>query len=905
MPIDASAVSWDPPAEAPDPGKVTWDQPDPGKAAFTHDPTAGMTHQTQPTTQPLVEMLYPEVDFDTGLPFLDQTHLAQADNFKEKQAYLEKVYGKKNVEVDSDPYGQPMLVVKKDGKKIAADGGKGFGSFAADIVGSGPEWLGIGAGALEGAGAGAALGPIGAGVGALYGGAIGGMAGKTAIEGEKALEGTYRKTPGEYAEALRGAGASGWEGELGGQVTSKMISRVLRGPLPEIFTQTTPETRALTDRLLEGGARPPAQSTMPGAKKIQFAEAIARKTVSGVTSQDAANAAYVEGRMRDILRDAGVPEAHIGPTLRELATDEAKIPTEQVGEHVKTRVQAHQEMLQGNVDGQLKELNTQLDQQLTHLDTITKRFAPGDLGVDVGQGIRQARRDFGTSMSKIYDKIDALVGGRKLVPVELIRREAARIAKLLPQSSQAPVTREMAGLPGSKPLNPDDVALWESLGVKPPEAENGKITFADAQRLRTMLREKSDEASLTRGVTQGEMGALANAVDYAIQSAAADPEAAGAVRLLNAADKAYGQGIKRFNDATVKRLVKNLEAGLPPDPEEIARQIVQPGQEARVKEIRKLVGDAVWKRVAGQDYQRIIRASTDETGQIDGARMLAEVRSRRQLMSVVYGDNVARQIEEVARAAATRDEALPVEALAPGRFTQTLQNLERAKDSQEQFLRENYLGLLGNPRRNPEQVYRWLVRPDNAPALRQAVELFGEDSPQLEGLRQAALKELLATAKMNVADGRPAEALTTALAKYTPEQQRLLFPRGMDSDLHLLGKEIQALMRNLSDESKASMAAGAILSLPLGASIPPRVGLAAYQILLSQPKVIRYLALGLRQPPGRARQAARAMIENLVRFGAIAPSLDSNEGAPNVDQGDTTVTGNPVSAQSAGGGLGR
>jgi hypothetical protein len=114
----------------------------------------------------------------------------------------------------------------------------------------------------------------------------------------------------------------------------------------------------------------------------------------------------------------------------------------------------------------------------------------------------------------------------------------------------------------------------------------------------------------------------------------------------------------------------------------------------------------------------------------------------------------------------------------------------------------------------------------------------------------------------------------------------------MDSDLHLLGKEIQFLMRNLSDESKASMAAGAILSLPLGTSILPRVGLGLYQVLLSQPTTIRYLALGLRQPPGPARQAARGMLENLVRFGAISPTLHSNAGAPSNDQeGDTALTG--------------
>lgn len=886
MPIDPTQVQWDSSPAPPDPGQVKWDatpQPvQPGSAS-----AAAMTHNP-PSHQSLGAMLYPEIDFDEGLPFLDRTHLAQADNFQEKEAYLQKVYGKGNVEVDSDPYGQKMLVVKKDGKKIAAEGGGGFGQFTADIIGSGPEWASMGAGAVEGAEIGSVGGPLGAGAGGLIGAGIGGMFGKTAIEGEKAREGIYRKTPAQYAGAVGEAGISGMEGEALGGLTTKTISKILRGPLPELITQTDPENRTLTDRTLAGGARPPAASTMPGAKKLAWTEALARKTVSGVRSQDSANSQYVADRMRDILRESGVPEPQIEPTLKELESGEAKVPTEEIGEHVKKRVQAHQEMLEGNIQAQLKDVNAQIDQQLTHLDTLTRRYQTGDLGVDVGQGIRQARRDFGTAMSKGYAKVDAMVGDRPIVPVQLIRQEAARIARRLPQSSQAGVTREMANL-GGEATGQDDQALFHELGVDLPAGKD-QISLGDAQRIRTMLREKSDEASLTRGVTQGEMSRLANAVDYSIQAAANDPTVgAPAVRLLNSLDKTYAQGIKRFQDATVKRLVKNLEAGLPPDPEEIARQIVQPGQEARVKEIRKLVGDSVWKRVAGADYARMMRASTTEGGGIDGARLLSEVRQRRQLMAVVYGDNLSKQIEELARTVAVRDEHLPPEALAPGRLHATLTNLRSAQEAQNRFLRENYLGLLGNPRRNPEQVYRWLVKPDNASALRQAVEMFGEDSPQITGMRQAALKELLASAKMEFADGREAGALSAALAKYTPEQQKLLFPKGMDSDLNLLGKEIEFVMRTHTDESKASFAAGAVLAMPFFTRVPIQVGIGLYQVLLSQPSVIRYLALGLRQPAGPARIAARHMVESLVRFGTLAPNL--NQGEPSDGQGDTTLAG--------------
>jgi hypothetical protein len=379
------------------------------------------------------------------------------------------------------------------------------------------------------------------------------------------------------------------------------------------------------------------------------------------------------------------------------------------------------------------------------------------------------------------------------------------------------------------------------------------------------------------------MSRLSDTVGYAIQAAGRDPAVAPAVKMLNAADKAYASGIKRFNDATVRRLVKNLESGLPPDPEEIARQIVQPGQEARVKEIRNMVGENVWKRVAGADYSRMMRAATDEQGQVDPMRLLAEIKQRRQLMSTVYGDNLSGKIEELARSLAVRDGKLPAEALAPGRIQQTLSALNQAQTEQNRFMKESYLALLGNPRRNPEQVYRWLVKPDNATALDEAVTTFGKDSPQIQGVRQAALKELLSTAKMNVADGKEAGALAGALSKYTAQQQALLFPNGMADDLNLLGKEVKFILRGDSDESKASFAAGAVLGMPLVARVPVQVGIGAMQILLSQPKVIRYLALGLRSPPGPARQAARGMLENLLRYGAISPN-DSTPRTPDDEQ---------------------
>jgi hypothetical protein len=796
-----------------------------------------------------------KVDWKSGLTLVDQVALDQADNLREKQKYLNSVYGAKNVKVSSDG----KLIVMKDGKEIAAEGGPAAKGLAAQLAAQSPELAGMALGAARGAQLGEAAGPWGVGIGAVGGAIVGALAGKSVTEAEKAARGRLDKTPAEtvkaYAETAKGA----VEGEAGGAIVGKVVSAAARGPLPNLITGAK-ENTAMTQRLLAGGARPQAEATMPSAKHIQFVEAIASKAVGPQKAQAAANAAYIEKRVGSILEDSGLPKDQAKATVAELARGDSKIPTAEVGEHIKSAVTAHRDMIQGQVQKTLADTNKLLDAQVAHISKATSRLATEGLAEDVAGGIKQARRDFGTSMSKVYDKVDSLVGDQPLVPTLVINKQAADIVKRAPQSVQAALTKELK-----------DIGV--DVDPKSPKA----ISFGDAQRIRTILRERSDETALTRGATQGEFAALANAVDHSIQAAAKNPAAAKAVNMLNQADALYAKGIKRFNDATVKRLVKDMQAGLPPNPEEVAAKIVQPGQEARVKEIRNLVGPEAWKKVAGADYTNLMTGATDETGAVNGMKLLRAVTERKGLMTEIYGARTANDITELAKQMAVRDGGLPISSLAPGQIKTTLAAMQSEQKTLDDFMKKNALSVLTNPKANPERAYAWLVQPNNGAALSNAVKLLGDDSPQVAQIRQTALKQVLTNAKMSVAAGQAPDALTTALAKYTPQQQKLLFPNGMADDLNLLGKEIQSLTHKLSDESKASMAAGAILSTPFFTRVPLQIGLGFYQTVLSQPKVIRYLSIGLRSPSGSVRNATRATLKTLIRSGTLDAAQDNDQ----------------------------
>ena len=797
-------------------------------------------------------------DWKEGLTFYDNVALDNADNLREKQKYLNVVYGEKNVKIATDG----SIAVMKDGKWVSATGPSKPKSALAEITAATPITTGMAIGAKAGLEAGASTrNPWGMALYSIGGAVLGAVTAKSAQEAQKAISGTLDKTPAETVRAYGDTALGAAGGELAATGIGKAISRIARGPLPKFATQVTPETNAMTDRVIAAGARPPAQSTLPGLKHVQWMETFAAKIGGANKAADTANAAYIQRRISGILENSGVAKSDVAPTIRELANPDSKIPTAEVGEQIKKSVTAHKDMIQGQVDQGLSDAQKLLDAQTSRLAKMTRAHATEGLATDVATGIKESRKDFGTSMSKVYQKVDSMVGDKALVPTAIINKEAQSILKRAPQSVQAQLTKELA-----------------DIGIDLGQTKKA-ISFADAQRIRTILRERSDEGSLTRGATEGEFARLANAVDHAIQAAAKYPEAAPAVKMLNKADELYHAGIRKFDDATVKRLVTDMRAGIEPNPETVAAKILKPDNVARVKEIRRLVGKDAWQKVAGADYTNLITHATDETGAVNGMKLLRGVTERKALMTEIYGAKTANEITELAKSMASRDGGLPVEALAPGQIRTTLANVRAEEAKLNEFMKTNALSSLTNPKINPERAYKWLTQPNNGTALKGAIKLLGEGSPQIAALRQTALKEVLTNAKVEVASGTPSDALTKALNKYPTEQQKLLFPNGMAEDLHLLGREIKFTMAKLQDESMAGFGAGAVLSpaTPFFVRIPIQFGMGIYTAIASNPTTIRYLAMGLRSPSGAVRNATRETIKQLVRTGALSPTMGGEE----------------------------
>lgn len=813
------------------------------------------------------------VDFETGLTFTDRMALAQADNPAEQETYLRSVYGN-SVGKEKDG----TLTVNVKGKKIAASGGGFVSGLAADVLGNSPTLAGATYGAIEGATIGTVGGPWGIGIGALGGAALGAMTGKSIIEGEKVLGGRYRKDLKQYGDVMLDTGKGGIEGEAGGQVVAKVGGKIVKGMLPKWLTQMNQEDVQMTDRMLEGGARPNAQGTMPGMKRIQFMETLARKVVGGVKGQDEANAGYIRKRMGKMLYDAGHSPAEVEATLSAMSDNSALIPTAQVGEDVRKAVQAHQGMLEKNVEERVTQVDQEVTKRVSRLDKILGSMDPEGLAVDGSRAIQSARRDFGTAMSKVFEKVDSMVGDRKLVPIKLFASEASKISRRLFQSQTNSMVREGAAL-GKEPksaFKPEDMELFKSLGIKPPEVDpHGMISFGDAQRMRSLLLEKAG-TSPVKGIQQGELSHLASMLDYGIDAAAQNPVAKPAVSMLRKVNGLYKKGMRKFEDSTVKYLHGLADHGIPPDPEAIAAKILKSGNTERIATIKQLIGPENWKKVVGADYKNLMSDSLDEFGNVDGPRLLRELNARGPSLDTVYG-KFAKELKELAHVMAARDGRLPVDELSPSNAKLTLENLKKEQKALDDYMKKNAVSDLANEKGNPERIHEWLAHPDHSTELAKTIKLLGNGHPALEGVRKAALKEVLTQTKMAVAEtGRPSDALSKAINKFSPQQQEQLFPGGLADDIKLLGKETERLMTDLNDSAKSSFAAGAVLALPLPLRVGPQVGIAAYQIILSQPKVIRYLALGLRSKHTFVRDKTKTIIRTMIRYGYL-PSGQAEE----------------------------
>lgn len=823
----------------------------------------------------------PDVDYASGLSFGDRVAMAKLDNDAERKMFLERKYGEGKVSTDK----RGRLVVSKDDKKVAV----GKPGAIPTLIGEATP-LGFGTAASAAA---APSGPFGQAI--AFG--LGAGAGKALDQIIKSAYDLQSLTPSEQAKSIVHETEAGMVGEGVGRGLGKIIDRGTRGPVPRVLGGQTTESQRLTDLTTSGGAVPPTHSALPDAKRIQWHQMFARRVSGPSTAQEQANQKFIDGELKKILKESGVPADKIDEAFDAVVNPKAALSTREMGEDLQGTVKAHAATLQSLADTENKKVLEAVDTQFDHLNNIITRFKPGDLGVDVAEGIAGARKQFSTAMGKAYSRVDQLVGGEALVPTAKVKQQAEAVLASLPkrqETGDATTVSRMTKTPTGYRL--DDVAEPGKVTEGSPVLADAKvlkalddlknlpdkISFGEAQKIRSSLGELGELKDLVPGVSKRQFMDLRNSVNVALKLSGSDPRAAQAKRLLDQADGLYSKGIKKFEDTIVNKLVRDAEAGMAPDASVIADTITKGGYTQRAETIKGLVGEKVWKQVASADWQDMIgdvtRTLPQHGDMVDGKVLRKILRDRGQMIDTVYGPKVAAEMRTYADRLAAKDGKIPADALEPGNFRQMVESRDKAEAGVNEFMKENYLSALADPKNMPDVALDWIVRPGQESRLMQAFKFFGEDSPQVNSMRQAALRDLLSrattTTETGVSRRVSPEGIEKALQKLTPKQQDMLFPNGMADDIRLLAQETKFLYPELEKDMSAGLAAGTAKALPLIVYAPVAAYAGAWSWMLGKPDVIRFLALGLRGE-SRARDAAIDTVKAISRMSALGTVGDT------------------------------
>lgn len=816
-----------------------------------------------------------------GLSFADKAALAAHDSVSEREMYLQKVYGKGAVRRQWGEAGQAKLILTKEGKDIEIPSDFGF---LAEMAGHSPELAGMTVGAGEGGALGAPLGPLGVAGGALIGAGVGALEGYAAKQVAKEAAGTYQKTPGEAVKQAGKAAAEGVIGEAGGRVLGAATRKVLSGRLPSFFTGATAESRAATERAWAGGAKPPYASMAPDARKLARIEVDAEKITGKYATQDKVNQAYVLAEIRKTLQDQGLPPPQIDALMKQLQDPTFQFSGREAGETLQQAVRAQAETLEHHIKQAGETGDVLIDARLSNIDAIIEKHPAGMLADDVSALVRNAKQQFSRTASDIYERVHDMLGGAAVVPTDVIREAAKQITGQLPKSILSALTREMSRL-AKRNVTPEDAVLLKEFGIEIP---TDKISLKDAQRIRTVLRERGDAEALLRNTTRGDHLFIANAVDAAIQAAAEDPAATAAIAALNAADEFYKNGIRKFSDTAIKQLVKSTRAGMPPDAEKIVAIIAGAGQSARVGGIRKLVGEDVWKRVQAVHLNSLVKntSSLGETSKrvVDGMKLLRYLKgSSESVINAIHGPERVADLTEIALSLGARKGTLDTSMLAQGDIRGALQVLRTSEQRLDDYLKGNLLAELANPTKTGEDVFRWAVEPGKETRIMEVARQFGFDSPQMAELRQAALEELARNASMKAINEKGNQALISALNEFTQRQQEMLFPGGLAEDIRKLGDVIKFIYPFKSgvarDVGMAGMHAGAVLEKPLRQRLYQQATAALTRYIALHPTVARWIVTG-RDPKTPWIHKAAQTVEGLVRAEIARQTPDQPEPVP-------------------------
>ncbi|TAK97752.1 MAG: hypothetical protein EPO08_20835 [Rhodospirillaceae bacterium] len=808
----------------------------------------------------------PDVDYETGLPFKAEVMVSRADTPAEKETALRNLYP--DASIGRDKRGN--VYVELNGKKIAANTGGSFFTHKLPVaLASSIEPI---AGMAGGAEAGAALGtpfaPFTAGlsipVGGIIGAGVGGALGKGVQEEEKAATGYYDKSLDELKSSL--------ESEAGWSAAGEGAGRVLLGVgratrhFPTFLGDQTAESNKLTEEALQRGFKPPIAAAAPGATKTQYTQAYIEKVIGN--HRELKNAVAIDNQLKGSLKSIGFDDAQADKAMQDILT--GKIDSRAYGEQVANKVKTYVDDQEKAINSLSKDMDKILSTQFSHIEKNIGS-ATGNAGDLIKTDIETARTTFSQTAGQLYGRVDAIVGDAPLVPTERIKLQAQSVLDKLPK-----VNGETVTLPGA-----EGVAAYLQKMTQLDE----KVTFSQAQILRSQFNQLGLATDLTPGIDKRLFRDLASSVDGSFNDVQSTMGSYGA-DALRKADDFYRENIKKFKNVMATRLTR--EAGMrgAVAPEDVISYVAKPGYASRLSYIMKMTSPETQAAIRSEDFSQVIKKTTNPvTGEINGKALLKQVTARDKTGEILYGKDW-KAVKLYAARLAARDGEVPM--ANRDRFVTMLKMQVEKQDRLERFMQkgDNYLAALSKPGFEFREAVNYIVQPGKEVRLEKAIEFFGENSQVVKDLRKNALVKIFSDAGGGSTEPLnkvlQSDKLLNELNKYSDRQLALLFPNGLDKELKRMAEVIKFSSKEVSQSKMAAgLAAGVTKLLPLVAVKTGHWGylsiaslLYVGDFLLQRPTTLRWFGPGL-YGDNMATDAIRQLFKNVPR--SFIQSFSSTE----------------------------
>jgi len=709
-----------------------------------------------------------DVDY-SGVPDVMNRAIYGFLSEQERIPFLKKVYGDENV--GSDSFGRPVIV--KDGKKISflprgeeKHPAASYADIASDVAPVG----GMVAGGILGA-PGGILGSMGmSGLGAAGGEAINKLI--------KQSLGLNLQGPGETALDIGKQGATGVLAEGIGQGV-RLAGRSMLAPYAErsIFGPNEAAKPAYREQManvgeaVDMGLTPRVGSYAPAAGLVQRAQNAGFRLFGDPLGLK--NRPIIEAGRQELAGKVGAA----GEMTPETVARSGEAINPQLAKATDVTLQsAEQKATVAMSDA--SNLISQAQKRITQDVGQPK----GGLAASVDADIRASKDAFRTKSSELYGPVDAMAG-KPSVPTQGIKDMMKTIIEEGPQTQ------------AGKPLLASESikAFAKDISDLPPY-----VSFQQMQIVRSTLRDKSALDALNAGLSERQAARLATASDGAFDEAGkafsvkmrspivdesgkpittvahfpASQAAKTATNSLRRADAFYAAGMKRYNDLNIEALVKDATQTGFIQPERIATYIASPGQVDKLMRIKKVVSPDSFAEVGREKWSQLVNASSDSlTADVSGKKLADRLTQMGGSLDVLYGRPQAQEMRTLAMRLAALDGKIPADSLQGGNITEAIKKALATEQQFKTLASSNYVNMIRSGGPESLRAAEWLTSPQNRLQFRNAVRMFGENSPEANSLKEYLARKIFVS--MEVPASAVEQKFGATVLRGEPLQQTL------------------------------------------------------------------------------------------------------------------------------------